>query len=100
MIRGFATTGPARAETGVGELLALYVDPDCWGRGFGRALVKAARERLLQQGYERAVLWVLDGNARATRFYATDGWAWDGARRTETLWGIEATDVRYRRALP
>ena len=51
-------------------------------------------------GYGRAVLWVLDGNARAILFYATDGWSSDGARRTETLWGIEATDVRYRRALP
>ena len=29
-----------------GELCALYVDPDHWGRGIGVALVSAARARL------------------------------------------------------
>lgn len=37
-IRGFATTAPSRdsdtADTG--ELYALYVDPEHWGRGYGR----------------------------------------------------------------
>jgi hypothetical protein len=34
-ICGFATTGPCRDDDrrGTGELLALYVDPDCWSRG-------------------------------------------------------------------
>lgn len=34
-IRGFATTGPWRDDRrrATGELLALYVDPDYWGRG-------------------------------------------------------------------
>jgi len=99
-IRGFATIGPDRDVTDAGELLALYVDPDFWGHGVGRALVAAARERLVGQGYRRAVLWVLEGNARADRFYRLDGWSPDGARRTETIWDVPATDLRYRRTLP
>jgi GNAT superfamily N-acetyltransferase len=48
MIHGFATTAPACDPDllGQGELCALYVDPDQWGRGLGVALVSAARTRL------------------------------------------------------
>jgi ribosomal protein S18 acetylase RimI-like enzyme len=86
-IAGFATTGPARdpERVGRGELMALHVDPQFWNRGLGRALVAAAREQLVQRGYPEAELWVLEGNQRASRFYAADGWSPDGARRTETV---------------
>ena len=80
--------------------MALNVDPPCWNQGIGRALIAAARERLVQGGYREAELWVLDGNQRAYRFYAADGWSPDGARRTETVWGVRLTDVRYTRRLP
>ncbi len=99
-IRGFATTGPARDGADAGELMALYVEPEFWSRGLGRALLGAARDRLVQQGYERAVLWVLEGNTRADRFYRADGWSPDGTRRAEAIWGVEAGDVRYHRSLP
>ena len=92
--------GPDRGGTDAGELFALYVDPDFWGRGVGRALIAAARARLVAEGYRWAVLWVLEGNARADRFYRADGWAPDGARRTETIGGLAATDLRCRRSLP
>lgn len=101
-ISGFATTGPARdqAQAGRGELLALNVDPAAWNRGIGRALIAAARARLFDSGYREAELWVLDGNRRAYGFYAADGWTPDGGKRTETVWGVRVTDVRYTRRLP
>ncbi|HEX3904918.1 MAG TPA: GNAT family N-acetyltransferase [Polyangia bacterium] len=102
LIRGFATTGPARDAdaAGAGELLALYVDPGSWHQGVGRGLIAAARRKLHQQRYGEAILWVLEGNDRAARFYASDGWVPDGTRRIETIWGVSASDLRYRRALP
>lgn len=101
-ILGFATTGPARdqAQVGRGELMALNVDPAHWNKGVGRALIAAAREHLARSGYREAELWVLDGNQRAYRFYAADGWAPDGSKRTETVWGVRLTDLRYTRRLP
>ncbi len=45
------------------------------------------------------MLWVLIGNDRAERFYAKDGWSPDGTRRTDTVWGIQVKDQRYRRML-
>lgn len=100
-ICGFATTAPARDPDmlGKGELCALYVDPDNWGQGIGVALIAAARRRLVQQGFTAAILWVLDSNARAYRFYSKDGWLADGARRIEKLWGVLVQELRYQRTL-
>lgn len=100
-ICGFATISPARdADTpDHGELCALYVDPDYWGRGIGAALLSAARLRLVEQGYRHATLWLLAGNQRAACFYRSDGWAPDGQARTENIWGITVNELRYRRSL-
>ena len=100
VICGFATTSPAR-DLDVpddGELCALYVDPEWWGRGVGRALIGAARARLFETGFRSAVLWLLAGNARADRFYRMDGWAPDGLRRSDTMWGVTVDEIRYARA--
>ncbi|BBZ39648.1 GNAT family N-acetyltransferase [Mycobacterium conspicuum] len=99
-IRGLATTGRCRdAElSNCGELMAIYVDPAHVGTGVGRALIAAARERL-RTVYPQAALWVLDGNARARRFYERDGWGFDGTRRTRTYGGAPVQELRYRRDL-
>jgi len=100
-IHGFATTAPSRDADLVsyGELGALYVDPDYWGRGIGMALVSAARDHLAALGFENALLWVLMGNVRADRFYRNDRWAPDGLQRTDTVWGVTVNEIRYRRQL-
>ena len=100
-IVGFATTGPATGDETpeAGELLAIHVDPDRWGCGVGRALIAAARARLIRDGRVEAVVWILDGNERAARFYAADGWRLDGGRRVDRVWGVEVSELRYRRAL-
>ena len=100
-IRGFATTMPVTDSDmpGCGELGALYVDPQHWGNGVGVALLLAAREQMWQQGFRKAILWVLTGNVRAERFYQRDGWTRDGVTRKATVWGIEVDEIRYAREL-
>jgi GNAT superfamily N-acetyltransferase len=100
-VRGLAMTGPYRGDglPNFGELLAIYVDPEHWDSGVGRLLAAAAREQLRRNGFAEAALWVLDGNARARRFYERDGWALDGARQTKTVAGAALEEVRYRRTL-
>lgn len=100
-IRGSATTAPARDNDAgdCGELCALYVHPDRWGRGAGLALITAARQRLAELKYRHALLWLLAGNERAARFYQTDGWRPDGLARMARIWGITVDEVRYRRPL-
>ena len=101
VIRGFATTMPAGDADmpECGEVCALYVAPEWWGRGVGAALISAARDRLRTQGFREAVLWLLAGNDRGARFYSRDGWQTDGARRKDIVWGVEVDEVRYRRPL-
>ena len=101
LVHGFATTAPSRDPDlpGHGELYALYVDPEQWGRGIGGALISAARTRLFGLGFRNAVLWVLAGNTRAERFYQIDRWAPDGLRRTDSVWGVTVDEIRYQREL-
>jgi GNAT superfamily N-acetyltransferase len=101
LIQGFATTAPSRdPDLGdYGELCALYVDPQQWGRGIGVALVSAARAQLVELGFRRAFLWVLAGNVRADRFYQMDGWTPDGVNRTGSVWAVTVNEVRYQRGL-
>lgn len=98
---GFATISRCRDGDlpGDGELCALYVEPERWRRGVGRALAAQARRELLRLGFARAVLWVVAGNARAEQFYRADGWAPDGLHRARQIWSVTVDTVRYCRAL-
>ncbi len=93
---GFASVGPSRDERGVGEVYAIYVDPDSWSTGAGRALMARAEE-VLRDRYSQGTLWVLEDNPLARRFYEIAGWVPDGAHKTEERWGVQAPEVRYRK---
>ena len=72
---GFASVGPSRDEHEVGELYAIYVDPDAWSTGAGRALIERAEERL-RDDYPEATLWVLEDNPRGLLMVQDEGVAW------------------------
>lgn len=78
------------------ELATLYVAPAAWSLGIGG--------RLLEEGFGRLphplqVLWTLEANAPARRFYERHGFVADGGRHVLDLGG-PAPEVRYRRARP
>jgi len=97
---GFAFVGPDRDDLGVGEVYALYVDPDAWGTGVAQPLLAHATAALAALEHAEGVLWVLRGNARARRFYEKAGWLADGAEKLaeESANGVRVTfdEVRYR----
>jgi ribosomal protein S18 acetylase RimI-like enzyme len=99
---GFVTTGAARhaGEAGLGEVWAIYVDPDAQGRGVGRALMDAAIRDLEARGLGEAVLWVFEANAPARAFYERLGWTPDGAAKPLVIGGAAPVELRYRRRLP
>jgi ribosomal protein S18 acetylase RimI-like enzyme len=99
-IVGFAATGPPlvpddRADPTLGDLYALYLDPDVWRRGIGTQLHAAALDRLRSCGFTHAGLWVLDTNERALRFYNRHGWTDTG--RTQVDRGPGGTELHERR---
>ena len=95
---GFASVGAARDEEDAGELYAIYLDPSCWDRGIGRALLERAEESMRSSGFTRAILWVMEGNERGERFYRAAGWERDD-RKLDTFQGAEIAELRYRKAL-
>jgi GNAT superfamily N-acetyltransferase len=99
----FASFGPSRdSDTDpqvTGEVFAIYAHPDDWGTGTGRALMASTVVQLARLGYADAILWVLDTNNRARRFYALEGWEIDGANKADGSRGFDITEVRYRKAL-
>ena len=85
-------------EDGVGEIPLIYVHPSAWGVGAGHALMAECETELRRRGFRAAVLWVLEDNPRARRFYKRQGWHPDGGRKVETIGGAELVEIRYRRA--
>ncbi|HYN94352.1 MAG TPA: GNAT family N-acetyltransferase [Pilimelia sp.] len=107
-VAGFSYVGPSETSGAV-ELYAIHVDPAQVGTGIGRALMISALQDLAEvaaapdaqsPAADRAVLWVLTGNATARRFYANGGWVADGGRREAPIGPELVTQLRYARPLP
>lgn len=98
-VLGFVIFGPRRDDDlppAAGEVYFLYVLPEGWGSGAGLLLFERAMRDLRQAGYAPLVLWTLEGNRRARRFYERCGWQTDGARKLLDFDGALVAEVRYR----
>jgi ribosomal protein S18 acetylase RimI-like enzyme len=96
-VAGFASLrvpAPDLNEPATGEITTLYVDPERWRRGIGRALLDAAAAELRDDGCDEAVLWVYEANAAGREFYAKLGFHPDGAQQARG-----APEVRLRARL-
>lgn len=90
---GFTGYGACRDEDlpGAGEVVAIYILKEYYGKKVGYALMRAALEKL--SDYPRIALWVLKGNERAIQFYEKCGFRFDGAEKPIKL-GKEVTECR------
>jgi Acetyltransferases len=82
---GFVACGPAAdayvsAPPNSGEIYSIFLRKDARGTGVGRELFARAVQSLRANGFTTGVLWVLESNELARRFYEVAGWAWDGTR--------------------
>jgi GNAT superfamily N-acetyltransferase len=104
---GWACHGPDRdspdrdseVPTGDVELYAIYVHPDLLGQGIGQALLREFARRCATAGHGRMLLWVLEGNASARRFYERAGFLPDGAEEPFEAAGVAVPELRYARPL-
>ena len=77
---GFISYGNYRDETiQAGEIIALYVLKDYYGKGVSKQLMHAAFVALDQ--FSEIYLWVLKENKRAIAFYQKIGFAFDGQEK-------------------
>jgi GNAT superfamily N-acetyltransferase len=99
-VLGFcAVAAPSRdddADAGVAEIGAIYVDPDVWRRGVGRALMSAALSDLATDGWRWVTLWVFAENWQARDFYAQFSFEPDGGEMTHARSGEKEIRLRAR----
>ena len=83
-VTGFCSVStPSRdddATPRTAEIGTLYVDPDRWRSGAGRALLERALDTL-GTDWDEVTLWVLRDNTDARAFYERFGFAPDGAQK-------------------
>lgn len=68
---GFISFGKSRDAdfSDAGEIYAIYLLQEAWGKTAGYSLFKTAISHLKKQGFSRCYLWVLDTNERAIKAY-------------------------------
>jgi ribosomal protein S18 acetylase RimI-like enzyme len=98
-VEGWCTVGRSRDADADAELWGIYVLPEAWGSGAGTELMRAGIEALRESGCRDAILWVLEDNPRARRFYEREGWSADGQRKLDRFLGVQVAEVRYRTTL-
>ncbi|MYA05445.1 MAG: GNAT family N-acetyltransferase [Caldilineaceae bacterium SB0664_bin_22] len=93
---GFAGAGPESDGDRIylAELYMIYVLQSYQRRGFGRRLFSAVTERLILDGFPSMLLWVLQDNRSACRFYEALG----GKKireKTIEIGGVDLVEVAY-----
>ena len=93
---GFAGGGPEREgnRTYPGELYVIYLLEEYQRKGVGSRLVSAVAQRLLTDGFESMLVWVLAENHPGRRFYESLGGTLVG-RKTVTIGGVDLVEVSY-----
>lgn len=100
---GFVHVGPIRDEDlephGRIEVYTVYVHPDAWRRGVGRALLDEAESFGRRAGASELTLWVFERNAASRAFYERLGWRADGTAKIDDFGDAQPVEVRYRKRI-
>ena len=90
---GFAGYGKYRNDEleNTGEIFAIYILAEYYGRGVGYRLMQKALSQL--SDYPKIAVWVLKDNKRAINFYKQCGYRLDGREEILQL-GSPVTEVR------
>lgn len=97
-ILGFASAGPRKDKkmpSELGELWAIYVDPDNTGKGAGSLLLKTSLDYLRGLKFTKAILWVLTSNRKTRDWYESKGWKVEGTTTVDVRDGFELHETRY-----
>lgn len=78
-----------------GEIVSIYFLPEYMGKGFGNHLLKRCIEELKRLGFDRILLWVLEDNIRARKFYEKNGFVCSDEYLNDNIGGKEIREVMY-----
>ena len=94
---GTAAICPSRWESfpDWGEIVSIYFLPEYMGKGLGGQLLDRCIGELTAQGFQRILLWVLEENHRARRFYERHGFALSDSFMDDLIGGKPLREVLY-----
>lgn len=78
-----------------GEVISIYFLPEYIGKGYGKYLLLKCVEELKKLGFSDILLWVLEGNHRARKFYERNGFVNSGECRGDVMGGKELRELLY-----
>lgn len=81
--------------TGYGEIVSVYLLPEYTGKGYGRKLMETAMSELRKQGFDKLLLWVLEENTNARRFYEHLGFTNSGEVLDDNIGGKDLKELMY-----
>ena len=98
---GYDRSRDAKTRSTVGEIWAIYVLQEHWGKGAGLALWDGAREGLKEEGCTQVTLWVLLRNERALQFceHAAGFKREMPSLKTTDFGGTRLEEIRLKRAI-
>ncbi len=96
---GCAIYGRGRDDryTGWGEVVSLYLLPDCTRQGLGSALLAEALRQMRADGFTRFYLWCLQNNTAADAFYRSQGFKPTSEQAEDQIGGEALVERRYVR---
>ncbi len=78
-----------------GEVVSIYFLPDYIGKGYGHHLLKKCIEELNGLGFSKILLWVLEENMRARKFYEMNGFICSEEYLNDNIGGKNLREVMY-----
>ncbi len=80
-----------------GEIVTIYLLPEYMGKGIGAMLLKECIDELELLGFTTILIWVLEDNFRARRFYEEHGFIKTEEYMNDVIGGKELREVMYLR---
>jgi GNAT superfamily N-acetyltransferase len=94
-IVGFCDAGPARRHVPyAGELYAIYLIDRAKRYGLGQEMMERVQAQLTRDAMRSMIVWVLDNNHHARRFYEAMGGRM-GSRLSSTVGGFPVIELSY-----
>lgn len=82
-----------------GEIVSIYFLPEYIGKGYGQQLLEACVGELTKSGYSKILLWVLEDNYRARRFYEKNGFVRTDDYLDDNIGGKELREIMYMKTV-
>jgi len=97
---GFDRSRDPKTPATTGEIWAIYIKPEHWGKGVGVMLWDTTREGLEEEGCTHVTVWLPLRNERALRFHELAGFKREmKTAKTSQIGAVKIEEIRLKRSV-